>query len=110
MEAGNTFFEAKSCTMDCNLTIESQASLFQSLLIQPQALIELSALDTRNIGALWTILGIPKRLGGKESSLQCRRCRRCGFNPWTVKVPWKEEMITHSSILEYSESRRFPWI
>ena len=21
--------------------------------------------------------------------LQCRRCRRCGFNPWVRKIPWR---------------------
>ena len=27
------------------------------------------------------------------------RCRRRGFNPWVTKIPWEEEMATHSSIL-----------
>ena len=27
-------------------------------------------------------------LGGKETACQCRRCRRCGFNPWVRKIPW----------------------
>ena len=25
---------------------------------------------------------------GKESMYQCRRCKRCGFNPWVRKIPW----------------------
>ena len=26
-------------------------------------------------------------LSGKESTCQCRRCRRCGFNLWVRKIP-----------------------
>ena len=26
-------------------------------------------------------------LRGKESTYQCRRHRRCGFNPWVGKIP-----------------------
>ena len=33
--------------------------------------------------------------------LQCRRCRRPGFNPWFEKIPWRR----HSSIL----AGRIPW-
>ena len=25
---------------------------------------------------------------GKESTCQCRRCKRCGFDPWVGKIPW----------------------
>ena len=24
---------------------------------------------------------------GKESACQCRRCKRCGFDPWVGKIP-----------------------
>jgi len=36
---------------------------------------------------------------GKELSCQCRRCKRCVFLPWLGKIPWREGMTTHSSIL-----------
>ena len=26
---------------------------------------------------------------GKEPACQCRRCRRCGFDPWVGKLPWR---------------------
>ena len=26
---------------------------------------------------------------GKESTCQHRGCRRCGFNPWIGKIPWR---------------------
>ena len=31
-------------------------------------------------------------LGGvrdKEPTCQCRRCKRCGFDPWVGMIPWK---------------------
>ena len=32
---------------------------------------------------------LPRWLSGKESTCQYRRCRRCGFNPWIGKIPWR---------------------
>ena len=31
---------------------------------------------------------LPMWLSGKESAVQCRRCKRRGFNPWVKKIPW----------------------
>ena len=28
---------------------------------------------------------------GKGSTCQCRRCKRCGFNPWVRKIPWRRK-------------------
>ena len=42
---------------------------------------------------------------GKESTCQCRRHRRHGFDPWIRKIPWRRELATHSSILTW----RIPW-
>ena len=28
---------------------------------------------------------------GKESTCQCRRCKRHGFDPWVRKIPWRTE-------------------
>ena len=27
----------------------------------------------------------------KEYACQCRRCKRCGFNPWVRKIPWSRK-------------------
>ena len=32
-------------------------------------------------------LGFPGGASGKESACQCRRHKRCGFNPWVGKIP-----------------------
>ena len=41
----------------------------------------------------WTELniskGFPGGAHGKEPICQSRRCRRCGFNPWVRKIPWR---------------------
>jgi len=28
---------------------------------------------------------------GKESTCQCRRCRRHGFDPWVRKISWRRK-------------------
>jgi len=58
--------------------------------------------------SLWVIIvtelmyihpeGFPGGIIGKELVCQCRRHKRCGFNPWVGKIPWKG-MATHSNIL-----------
>ena len=36
-------------------------------------------------------MGFTRWLSGKESTCQCRRCRRCQFNPWVRKIPWRRK-------------------
>ena len=33
----------------------------------------------------------PGGASGKEPTCQCRRLKRCGFNPWVGKIPWRRE-------------------
>ena len=42
-------------------------------------------LRTQHIG----FRGLPKWLSGTRIRLQCRRHRRCRFNPWVGKIPWR---------------------
>ena len=48
---------------------------------------------------------LPRWHSGKESACQCRRWKRCGFDPGSGRFPG-EEMATHSSILAW----KIPWI
>ena len=50
------------------------------------------------IQTLWTIIcrflkkkrnATTSDTTGKEQACQQRRCRRCGFNPWVGKIPWR---------------------
>ena len=43
---------------------------------------------------------------GKELFCQCRRYKRCRFDPWVREDSLKEEMATHSSVLAWKTSRR----
>ena len=36
-------------------------------------------------------MGLHWWLSGKESTYQCRRHRRCGFDPWVRKIPWRRK-------------------
>ena len=33
--------------------------------------------------------GFPGGASGKETACQCRRWKRCGFDPWVRKIPWR---------------------
>ena len=44
-------------------------------------------------------IGIPRWLNSKESTCQCKRSRRHGFDPWVGKIPPEEKLATYSSIL-----------
>ena len=34
---------------------------------------------------------LPRWFSGKESACQCRRCKRCGFDPWVRKKSWRKK-------------------
>ena len=35
-------------------------------------------------------LDFPGGTSGKEPAYQCRRLKRCGFDPWVGKIPWRK--------------------
>ena len=35
--------------------------------------------------------GFPGGASGKEFTCQCRRHKRCGFDPWVKKIPWRRK-------------------
>ena len=51
------------------------AFLSHDLWLQPQALARSTPL--------------PGGASGKEPACQCMRLKRCGFNPWVGKIPWR---------------------
>ena len=36
------------------------------------------------------VVGFPGGPSGKEPTCQCRRHKRCGFDPWVGKIPWRK--------------------
>ena len=56
--------------------------------------------------ALTNMLKLKLRLpSGREPACQCRRHKRCGFDPWVRKIPRRRAWLPHSSILVW----RIPW-
>ena len=53
----------------------------------------------------WFFLGFPSGANGKEFACQCRRPRRCGFNPWVEQMPGRG----HGNPLRYS-CQGNPWL
>ena len=43
--------------------------------------------------------GFPDGSGGKEPGCQCRRWKRCRFNPCVRKIPWRKEWLTNPIFL-----------
>ena len=42
-----------------------------------------------NLQCLYIVLGLPGGTSGKEPACQLRGHKRCGFDPWVRKIPWK---------------------
>ena len=42
-----------------------------------------------NLSAQRSVLDFPGGASGKEHACQCRRHKRCGFDPWVRKMPWR---------------------
>ena len=42
---------------------------------------------------LQLLYGFPRWYRGKESACQCRNHRRCEFNPWVRKIPWRRDWL-----------------
>ena len=45
--------------------------------------------ERQNYKLLKTRKGFPVGDNGKEPASSCRRHKRCGFDPWVGKIPWK---------------------
>ena len=70
----------------------------------------LPSMGSHRVGDNWSDLaaaaaGFPGGASGKELACQCRRFKRCEFDPWVGKIPLEEGLATHSSILAW----RIPW-
>ena len=50
----------------------------------------LPSMGSHRVGHDWSDLAAAAAGGtsGKESTCQCRRCKRYGFSPWVGKIPW----------------------
>ena len=45
--------------------------------------------------------GLLRLCSGKESTCQCWRHKRCGFDPWVRKIPWRRKRQPASTVLAW---------
>ena len=50
-------------------------------------------------------LVFPGGASGKKSACQCRRHKKCGFDPWLGKIPWSRKWQPTPVFLENSIDR-----
>ena len=43
------------------------------------------------LNSTMNFMGFPGGVSGIESTCQCRRCKRHGFNPWVRKISWSRK-------------------
>ena len=62
--------------------------------------VKLQSIELKIVGHGWatnthththTHTRLPMWLSGKESTCQCRRCRRYGYDLWVWKIPWNRK-------------------
>ena len=53
----------------------------------------------------WMKVGLPIWYSGKEATCQCRRWKRCGFNPWVRRFPGGHSNSLQCSCLENPTNR-----
>ena len=52
---------------------------------------------------------LPSDSAGKERVWQCRRRKRCGFEPWVRKIPWRREWQPTPVFLRENDMGRGAW-
>ena len=58
-----------------------------------QTIVCIITLDSLNCVWVQSRLNFPGGPTGKEPACQCRRCKRCRFDPWVGKIPWKRAWL-----------------
>ena len=69
----------------------------------------LNTLEPREILNLRMAKGYPDGSSGKEFTCQSSRNRRCGFNPWVRKIPWRRAWQSTPIFLPGKSHDRGDW-
>ena len=64
--------------------------------------------DTHTHTHTHTHMGLPRWLSGKESTCNISR-RRCGFDPWVRKIPWRRAWQPTPVFLPRESQRQRTW-
>ena len=65
---------------------------------------------------MYTYVGFPMWCSGKESTCQCKRCKRHGFDPWVGRIPcrrkWQPALVFLPGKFygQRSLARYSPWV
>ena len=86
---------AQRCPKDCELQVSKQEQARDIAMRLPDSRVGGSSRTSRDQKSTPG----PGGASGEEPSCQCRRHRRCRFDPWVGKIPWEEEMATYFCIL-----------
>ena len=81
-------FCASFLLFSCTFLFSLPQSLLCSMKEQSHSL---SGSYKEHLPCLKLVLAQWQWLGGKEPTSQCRRHRRCGFDPWAGKIPWRRK-------------------
>ena len=54
-------------------------------------------------------MGFPASASGKEPACQCKGHKRCGFNPWVGKIPWRRAWQPTPVFLPGNSIERGAW-
>jgi len=108
--------------MDCSLPGSSVHGIFQARVLEwgaiafsvkhPGHTLNLEKFNKgKNLGSftLETSWGFPGGSSGKEPTCHYRKSKRCGFNPWVEKIPWRRAGDLQYSCLENSMDRGGWW-
>ena len=88
---------ARSCPtlrdpMDCSPPGSSVHGIFQARVLEWGAIaFSVSSLLESMRLRDFHFHGFPGGASGKEPACQCRRHRKCGFDPWVRKIPWRRK-------------------
>ena len=104
-----------TCALESSSVLEASSSLWMAPPSSPGPHGDVSSVLWMPVGFLspvcedkmmpYALGGFLGGAGGKESTCQCRRHKRHGFNPWVMKISLEKEIATHASILAWE----IPW-
>ena len=97
-------FHKAALTPESSHAISLNKTLWQ---LPPGLYVAYRLLHMPHISFLKILNKLSLWLSSKELSCQCRRCRRCWFNPRVGKIPWRRNgNPLHKSCLENRKDRR----
>ena len=64
-------------------------STIEPSLLNPSFLLNVSTCLCFSNSIYTTLMGFPGVASSKEPACQCKRQKRCGFDPWVREIPWR---------------------